>query len=94
MRDVWHETQAALDHLQQSLETVEGMERAVMVAQCSEMLHDGVKELMELMQTGVERMRLQVHAADAQLAAAAETLIMQSALQHNNHWPRTPAGNA
>jgi len=85
LRDVWHETQAALDHLHQSLETVEDMERAVVVAQCSEMLHNSVEELMELMQTGVEKMRLQVHAADTQLAAAAEALIFQSVLQNKNH---------
>jgi hypothetical protein len=64
---------------------MQGMERAVLLVQQSEMLHDRVEELKGLMETAVEQMRSRVHEADIQHAVAAESLMVQSVLQTKNH---------
>ena len=83
LRDLWHETQTARDHSRQSRETVEGLERAALLAQEAEALSDGVGKLTALMHKGLEEMRSRMDAAVAELAAA-RVLILRSVLEHQN----------
>jgi len=82
-RDVWHETQAALEHLRDSIETVQGLERTALRAQQAQMLSDRVEDVLALMEKTVAEMRSQVHAADVQLTAATEALMAESVLHRN-----------
>ena len=82
-RDVWHEAQAALEHLRDSIETVQGLERTALRAQQAQMLSDRVEDVLALMEKTVAEMRSQVHAADVQLTAATEALMVESVLHRN-----------
>ena len=79
-RDVWEETQAAMKQLEQSMEVVVGLERAVLVEQQSSICSDGISKTLEMMRESVQQVRTRVHAADIQLTAAVETLIADSTL--------------
>ena len=79
-RDVWEETRAAMKQLEQSMEVVGDLERAVLVEQHANICSEGVTKTLELMRDGVLQVRTRFHAADIQLTAAVEKLIADSTL--------------
>lgn len=78
LRDVWHETQAVREYLEQTLENVHGIERAILLAQQADAFSDGVENILAIMRKSINQMRSRVHEVDNLLAATAKALVVHS----------------
>ena len=81
-RDVWDETCAAMANLEQCIDTVLEVERAVLKEQRARICSEGVAKALALMTECVRQVRAQMRATDFQLtsaviALAAENLKLQ-----------------
>ena len=81
-REVWDETRAALEHLEQSAQIVRQLERTALCMEQSRTLSEGIKKALTLMSEGLRQVRAQTEAADIQLTAAvsalqADTVLLQ-----------------
>jgi len=80
-RDVWEETQAALVHLEQSVQTVRQLERTALRVEQARTLSEGIKKALTLMSEGLQQVRTQTHAADVLLTAAVDALQVDTVLK-------------
>ena len=78
LRDVWHETQTVREYLEQTLENVKGVERAILLAQQAEAFSDGVENVLAIMRKSIDQMRSRVREVDNLLAATAKALVVHS----------------
>ena len=80
-RDVWDETQAAREHLEQSVQTVRQLERTALRVEQALTLSEGIKKALTLMNEGLQQVRTRTHAADVQLTAAVDALQADTLLK-------------
>jgi len=81
-RDVWEETRAAMQQLEESVSVVRNLERSVLIERGARICSEGIARTLELMtRDSVQQVRTRVHAAHTQLIAAVETLSAESTLE-------------
>jgi hypothetical protein len=79
-REVWDETQAALEHLEESVQTVRALERTALHVERARTLSEGIKKALTLMSEGLQQVRAHTQAADIQLTAAVSALQADTVL--------------
>jgi len=77
-RDVWDETCAAMANLEQCIDTVLEVERAVLSEQKARICSEGVAKALALMTESVRQVRAQMRAADFQLTSAVIALAVEN----------------
>jgi len=78
-RDVWDETRAAMAHLEQCIETVAEVERAVLREQQARTCSEGVTKTLALMIESALQVRTKMRATDFQLTSAVIALAAEGA---------------
>jgi len=76
-RDVWEETCAAMANLEQCIETVVEVERALLRQQQAHICSEGVEKALALMTESTRQARAQMRAADFQLTSAVIVLAAE-----------------